>query len=255
MDDDDQDDEPRYIYGGKITETQQRYLMHLAREGHKGRAAEATGIHPATAWRWKRGTDTQEPAPDYLAALAIAEDLSDDRIEDEVRRRAMEGEPRYRFSGATPVRHPENCECGHNVREHAKPPEDDDKGPRPCRAFGCDCDRFYGEPYVEHERSDRLLGKLIEAKKPREYATRRVEYTRQIDWDRLPDHLVARIARGEDVNAVLASAADEGERYLLKSGAELGGPGAGGAGEAEHDEGDGEDGDEGDGWEGWGLDD
>jgi hypothetical protein len=71
----------------------------------------------------------------------------------------------------------------------------------------------------------------------------------------LPDHLVARIARGEDVNAVLASAADEGERYLLKSGAELGGPSAGGAGEAEHDEGDGEDGDEGDGWEGWGLDD
>jgi hypothetical protein len=117
--------------------------------------------------------------------------------------------------------------------------EEADQTVRPC--VSCSCEDFLGAPYYEHEYSDKLLALLLGAKKPKEYATRRIEHTRQIDWDRLPDHLVARIARGEDVNAVLASAADEGERYLLKSGAELGGPRSGSDGTAgeliERDEG------------------
>jgi hypothetical protein len=142
----------------------------------------------------------------------------------------LEGVPRYKFNGGKPVLDPEHCECGHGLREHARPRKPDhvpageevDQEIRPC--LECSCEDFHGEPYVEHEYSDKLLLALLAAKKPRDYGTKRIERTLSIDWDRLPDHLVARIARGEDAQAVIASAAEDGVR-LLASGAELGGPG------------------------------
>jgi hypothetical protein len=214
---------------------QRAYLVALVVScGQRGLAAEAAGVSRWTVQRWKAGQGGRPPDPAYLAALEVAEDLAAQRMEDIAVQRATEGLRSYKFDkNGNPLRHPKRCECGHRLEEHEKPQLVTQKatsdGPEPVTTevracLACTCEDFHGEPYYELNVSDKLLQTLLRAKKPKEYATRRIEHTGQIDWDRLPDHLVARIARGEDVNAVLASAADEGQRYLLGSGAELSGP-------------------------------
>jgi hypothetical protein len=222
-------------FGGELTLTQQAYLIRLVETaGDTGAAAEAAGVHRSTPHRWEHGWPRPgglrtDPSPAYLAALGVARELASETLEQEALRRGFEGVRRYKFNGGKPVLNPEKCECGHGLRGHARPRKPDhvpegeevDQEIRPC--LECSCEDFHGAPYFEHEYSDKLLLALLAARKPREYGTKRIERTLPIDWDRLPDHLVARIARGEDAHAVIASAAEDGVR-LLASGAELGGP-------------------------------
>lgn len=212
--------------------------------GNKKRASAAAGIDPSTYWRWQNeGLN----AAVFNAALEVAEALAADALEDEARRRAVEGVRRYRFNQGTPLRHPELCECGHELREHDRPraPTDEEREAKEAliesgetldmtvrKCLACSCPDFIGAPYFEHEYSDKLLAQMLAAKKPDEYAKRvKVDgVLRNLNWDALPDHIVDRIAEGEDPRAVLAAAAEQGVKLLLPGGAEVGGPGAGGEG-------------------------
>jgi hypothetical protein len=239
---------------GEITPRMRAFLLALVTcAGHIGNACVAAGISRECHYRWSRGyLDTKsgrryEASPAYLKALEAALAISAEVLEDEAIRRGYEGVKRYKFGpDGEPKRHPEQCECGHELVSHARPRkpdhvpdgEDVDQTVRPCLA--CSCEDFKGAPYWEHDYSDKLLLALLGARKPRQYATKRIETTktlRNINWDALPDALVARIARGENPLAVLASAADEGAERMLASGAVLGGPGAARAAGGEGSEG------------------
>lgn len=89
-----------------------------------------------------------------------------DRLEDEARRRAVDGLVRMKFKrNGDPIRHPFLCECGHRKGEHFL------EGSR-CRGADCGCDSFLGAPYFEHEYSDTLLIFLLKGGRPEKFRDR-----------------------------------------------------------------------------------
>lgn len=202
-----------------LSATQRCYLKALVETyNHKARAAEAVGISVWTPRRWKSGYSYRKgdhrtyvpPDPDYLDALDIAEELAAERLEDFAIQRAVEGRRSYKFHAKSgePLRHPTMCLCGHSRTQHPTEGE--------CGVPGCECSQYVGEPYFEHDYSDKLITFLLRGVMPDRYAER-VHVGAQlanIDLTRLPDQLVARIAAGENPLAVLASAGEEARDAL-----------------------------------------
>ena len=97
----------------------------------------------------------------------------------------------------------------------------------PCTEQGCACSTFLGTPYYEHAYSDKLLLELLKVNLPEEFGDRstlQVELSAimdRLDWDRLPDAAVVRIANKEHPLQVLLSLAQESPyvRELLNDGA------------------------------------
>lgn len=107
-------------------------------------AARAARVHPANHWRWLRSKD-------YAAAFAEAKQEANARLEEEARRRAVEGLEKVLFYKGEPIMDPRP---GHE-----------------------------GKPYVEHQYSDTLLIALLKANMPDKYTERIKQQTE----DGLPD--------------------------------------------------------------------
>lgn len=189
------------------------YLIAYAITGNHGRARKAAKLAHPTPWQWQQQGD-----PRYLAALAECEHVIAGHLEDEARRRAVEGSRSYKFTkDGTPLRHPELCECSHSRSLHAMgtPATAGAEAPR-VACTECSCRQFSPAYYFEHAYSDRLLELLLKAQVPEKYGDRL--HLRgvlgSLDMGRLPDELVARIAAGDDPMEVLASASRETVRQL-----------------------------------------
>jgi hypothetical protein len=196
----------------------QAWLIAYATTGIKRHVARMIGCH-----------ETIHRSPEWLAdhefqkGLALAEELIADRMEDEARRRALEGQRKYKFTrDGVPLLHPKMCECGHGVELHPRPSKDDRDQTRPCEHPDCtDCSDFIGEPYFEDAYSDRLLETLLKAQNRDKYGDK-VEMRgmlANLDMSRLPAPVVARLADGEDPYQVLATLSTENLRLLNAGGA------------------------------------
>ena len=151
--------------------------------------------------------------------------MAADVLEDEAHRRAVEGLKSYKFNkDGIPLRHPERCECGHHMRHHPKlalggdslASKDDEEKPQrslatACIKEECGCGAFVGAPYFEHTYADTLLIFLTKGALPERY--RELKEVRgvlaNLDLNLLPNHLVARVAAGEPIEAVLAAGASD----------------------------------------------
>lgn len=231
------------------------FLAAYAEHGVKYRACAAAGISDRLIYtpRWRNNEAFQ-------AAMKEAYKLSAYSLEDEARRRAVEGMRRYRFNRhGENVRHPELCECGHGLAHHPRrAPEDVPEAQvvdpetgregidyavanrRPCNDPECvdadhPCTDFIGMPYYEHEYSDTLLKTLLSGARPDRYAKKTLEVKAmlaKLDVSKLPAPLVERIAAGEHPMAVLSQAV--GESGLLEGGeTPVLGPGEGSGGPTE----------------------
>ena len=139
--------------------------------------------------------------PDYIDAMEEARLMAAEFLEDAAIERAVDGMRSYRCNKeGLPVRHPDECDCGHPRAEH---------GQGPCETKDCECSEFMGRPYYELSYSDRLLETLLRANLPDKYKTTAEirGLLANIDLNLLPNKLVDRIAAGEPPLAVLASAA------------------------------------------------
>ncbi|MGE0451104.1 MAG: hypothetical protein AB7Q29_16145 [Vicinamibacterales bacterium] len=230
------------------------WLRGYALTGLKKAASKAAGVgvmaYKSRSWM---------SDPHFVAALAVAEQMYADMLEDEATRRAVHGERRYKFDRGEPRIHPDRCECGHDRRKyHARaeikrpagislPGEKEEVVTEilwgPCLRAGCECGGFQGEPYYELEKSDHLLEVMMKAARPNKFAQRVLTGPdlRDLDLERIAatgpagQALVARIARGDNPYAVLATATEEVLKLLPgklppledspPEGAELGGPG------------------------------
>lgn len=144
------------------------YLTAYALSGQKVAAAHHASIDPSTPYsrQWKEDEEFQE-------AMAVAGEIAADILEDEARRRAIEGVRQYKFTkGGEPILHPET-----------------------------------GEPYYEHSYSDTLL--IVKMKMAGRFVDRKDVDVRgvigRVDLGALPDAAVRRIAAGESIQAVLAT--------------------------------------------------
>lgn len=212
-------------------------------------AAKMAGVSWWLVYTWEKGDKRRGRPPDpvYLEALESARELAADHLEDTVARRAIEGLRQYKFTkDGTSIRHPEQCECGHERQGHAivhvevEKAEDQDGRQyvvRPAFSYRgscteCSCERFEGAPYHEDAFSDKLAELLLKGAKPEKYAQRKIlsGSFRNINWDALAatpggQQAIARLAQGEHPQVVFASLAEAGAGKLLGSGAVLGGPG------------------------------
>lgn len=195
------------------------YLEVYAILGHAHKSAEAIGIHPSIVYThgWREDAEFQD-------AMVQARAMAGDSLELEARRRAVDGTRQYKFDKyGRALRHPEQCECGHELRRHARPSAEDhaailaedgkkkrgnDQPPpepaRPC--LECDCTAFFGAPYYEHAWSDYLLGKMLEARFPdyRKHVSVRSTNV-NLDMSQLPNEIVAGLAAGLDPRQVVAA--------------------------------------------------
>ncbi len=187
------------------------YLTAFAELGHHGDAARAAGI----STRLTRTPGWLED-DEYQEAYEEARIMAGDRLEDVAHRRAVEGLRSYKFDkDGIPLRHPDECDCGHNRIAHPTLEVPDEYGggdpSRPCTAEECGCIAFHGRPYYEDKMSDVLLIFLTKGILPTRY--REIREVRgvlaKLDLNQLPNHLVQRIADGEHPEAVLASGAAE----------------------------------------------
>lgn len=230
------------------------WLKGYALTGIKKAASRAAGVGQTTYVSWQRSD------PNFMAAVAVAEQMCADMMEDEATRRAVHGERRYKFDRGTPKVHPDRCECGHDRRRwHARaevkrpvgislPGEKEEVATEilwgPCLKPGCECGGFEGEPYYELEKSDDLLKFMLQGARPNKYAQRVLmgPDLNNLDLEAIArtgpagQALVARIAAGENAFAVLASATEEVLKLLPgrlpssedsspEGAQELGGPG------------------------------
>ncbi len=110
------------------TITRKAAFLESFREcGGIARAADLVGVHRATVFKWRRDD------PKFAAAFADAQVEAAHNLEDEARRRAIEGSRRYRFKAdGSPLLHPET-----------------------------------GLPYFEEVYSDALLMLLLKAHSPK----------------------------------------------------------------------------------------
>lgn len=136
-------------------------LAAYAQCGNITRAATAAGVARSMHYLW-----LQEP--EYADAFDRANDEAVERMEEEARRRAVEGVTRYKFDKGRPILHPTLCICGAVKQEHDE--------------TGCartECKEFLSAPYTEHEYSDTLLIFLLKGAKPERYRER-VEHTGEV---------------------------------------------------------------------------
>ncbi len=104
-----------------------RFLEAFRECGGITKAAELVGINRVTVFKWRRDD------PKFAAAFADAQVEAAHNLEDEARRRAVEGSRRYRFKAdGSPLLHPET-----------------------------------GLPYFEEVYSDALLVLLLKAHSPK----------------------------------------------------------------------------------------
>lgn len=225
------------------------FLTAFSALGHYGDAARAAGIHRSltrtAGWR-----NDQE----YQEALEEARIMAGEHLEDAAHRRAVDGVRSYKFDKeGIPLRHPEECDCGHprvahrlvSIGEEGEPPtqtkpcsvthvHSDEETGEELGLESCDCQDFIGRPYYEDKYSDVLLIFLTKGVLPDRY--REIREVRgvlaKLDLNQLPNVMVARIAAGEHPEAVLAWGASEfgmspGElvRGALAPGKELEGDG------------------------------
>jgi len=106
------------------------FLAAFAQTGNIRRAAESSGCSRAAHYKWLDGAE-------YAKAFAVAQEEAADRLEEEARRRAVEGLRRYKFHQGLPVMDPET-----------------------------------GTAYIEHEYSDVLLMFLLKGARPDKFAQR-----------------------------------------------------------------------------------
>ncbi len=216
------DDRPFELIGDS---KKRAWLTAYALTGRTDLASKAAGISKGLIYtpRW-RDDDLFQQAREEARVMAA------DVLVDEATRRAVEGVKSYKFDKeGIPLRHPENCECGHSRASHVrlKDADDPERAPTtmPCGATWieaddageevglaeCDCTQFVGEPYFEHSYADTLLIFLTKGALPERYRDRMEVrgLLANLDLNLLPNALVDRIANGEHVEAVLAAGASE----------------------------------------------
>jgi hypothetical protein len=147
-----QNDAPK---GRKPPLWRKAFLASLSQTGCITAAARAAGVERKTAYRCR--SRNAEFASQWDSALETFADA----IEAEAIRRAVKGVTRYKFYKGKPILHPALCLCDHDRAGH----ENDAR----CRAEGCSCARFSGQPYKEQEHSDTLLMFLLRGLQPEKY--------------------------------------------------------------------------------------
>jgi hypothetical protein len=114
------------------TDKQKAFLAAFALTGNVSAAARAAAVNRRTHYEWLED-------PGYAAAFEDAQEEATDRLEEEARRRAVQGVVKFKFHSqtGTPLKHP-----------------------------------ITGEPYYELEYSDSLIALLLKANRPEKYAER-----------------------------------------------------------------------------------
>ena len=186
------------------------FLTAYALLGNKRRAAQAADVERTIIYspQWRNDEEFQE-------ALEDARIMAADVLEDEAHRRAMEGTRSYKFDkDGIPLRHPDECECGHQRTRHVPRPRGAGQTgslTNSCTTEDCGCEGFTGTPYYEHAYSDTLLIFLTKGALPERY--REIREVRgmlaKLDLNLLPNNLIQRIAQGEPIESVLAAGASE----------------------------------------------
>jgi hypothetical protein len=121
---------------GERTRWRPWFLEELAKRGNIARACRVAGVARGTAYRMR------ERDPKFAAAWDFAYEKAADALEEEARRRAVEGVPRLKFTrSGLPIIDPKT-----------------------------------GEPYVEWSYSDQLLKLLLQGHRPERFRDR-VEHT------------------------------------------------------------------------------
>lgn len=119
-------------WAGVSHRTQRAFLAAYSECCNVRRAAACVGVNRRRVYEWKAKSEA------FRQAMAVAEELGVQALEDEAVRRAQEGLRRYKFTrGGEPIKHP-----------------------------------VTGGPYFEHEYSDTLLIFLLKAKRPEVYRER-----------------------------------------------------------------------------------
>ena len=181
------------------------FLEAFAETGNKSKAAKLAGVHRRTPH-----TEQWTSDPVFADALEVARKMTVDLMADAAHTRAVDGVRVYKFDkDGTPLRHPEECRCGHHVEAHLRDPEDE--GSHACLIPDCECGTFLGRPYYDHAYSDKLLETLLRSHDPDRF--RQVKEVRgwmaSIDLNDLPNWAIDAIAKGENYYAVVARWADE----------------------------------------------
>lgn len=120
-------------YAPQSTEGQSRFIAAYLVCGTISGAGKAAGVNNNAYYSW------MQHDPTFAPRMADAKKLSAAALEDEARRRAMDGDRVYKFFKATPLQFPE--------------------GPNK------------GEPYYEIRRSDAILLRLLEANDPEKWGS------------------------------------------------------------------------------------
>lgn len=213
--DDDQDDDLGLLEHaafdlGRADPRMRAFVVAYALTGSIIRACKAARVSHMTT-----RTPQWREDPEFQRAMGLAEEVIAERMEAEARRRATEGTRSYKFTKeGVPLRHPEECECGHGIGVHARGKVDGVEARTSCTE--CSCTRFLGAFYFEHAYSDRLLEFVLKAQSPEKYGDRlQVRgLLGSLDISKLPDDVVQRIADGGDPMEVLVNAARAGVKLL-----------------------------------------
>lgn len=187
------------------------FLVALSICGRRTVAEKSAGVARGLSYT-SHWTEDQE----LQAGIATAMGMYAGVLEEEAFRRAMDGDREYQFTArGEPKRHPEECVCGHNARDHLKDVQTQERFTGPCAGTGpegpCDCEAYLGAPYYLDKRSDTMLIFTMKGMMPEKYGDR-VELRGALaglDISRLPHHLISRLAAGENPLEVLSSAAGE----------------------------------------------
>lgn len=179
---------------------QRAFLVNFARLGSRRLAATASGI---CYGRWRANDWRLDP--DFQEAYRLAQDIAAEQIEDEFHDRAMNGQRKYKFSkDGAPISHPDVCECGHDRSDHVRGPNG---SYGPCIAPESSCDAFTPRPYYELDKSDYLLSRLAQANLPGKFGQKqRIQISGilgNLDYSKLPDDIITRLASGENPISVL----------------------------------------------------
>lgn len=207
---------------------QRAFLLAYSILGIQTHACDAAGLRQGAQYAWVND-------PDFQRAKKVARKMSVSRLEDVTRIRAQEGVAKYKFDRhGQPLRHPENCVCGHHIREHIRRSPESVRGHESSYGSGqpiyfCpgedpddpDASTFYGEPYKEHKYSDNLARFLLESL-DRETFGKSIDIRSRvmnIDFTKLPTPILSRIVDGESPMQVVMEYLESDQfQQLLESG-------------------------------------
>ncbi len=134
---------------------QTAFLAAFAQTGNITEAAAAVQMDREDHYRWMRGDETYPPR------YEVAEQIAADYLEQEARRRAVEGLREYKFHQGQPI-----------IDPRTRKPLLDDTG-KPVINPETKQVIYEGEPYFEHKYSDTLLIFLMKGAMPDKYRERR----------------------------------------------------------------------------------